>query len=132
LKTNLSGRLLAKAGLSKVNEGTTRASESTEPPVLGSDENGELHATLDIRYAENMLQIGNTRQPVRLRSYNNMLTGPTFRVKAGDKLFIHVSNNLPVETKMEMKDGDCMIPMHGFNVTNLHTHGLHISPSGNR
>jgi FtsP/CotA-like multicopper oxidase with cupredoxin domain len=131
LKTNLSGRLLAKADLAKVNEGNTPASEWTEPPVLSSDEKGELHATLDIRYAENMLQIGNTRQPVRLRSYNNMLTGPTFRVKAGDKLFIHVSNNLPVEPKMEMKDGDCMIPMHGFNVTNLHTHGLHISPSGN-
>ena len=131
LKANLSGRLLAKSELATVNAGTLPASEWFEPPVLRSDKNGELHATLDIRYAENCLQIGTTRQKVWLRSYNDMLTGPTFRVKAGDKLFVHVSNDLPPEPKMEMKGGECAIPMHGFNVTNLHTHGLHISPSGN-
>jgi len=130
---NLAGRLLGKSELATIKGGDLPPTEWTEPPVLRPDEKTrELHAALDIRYADNVIRIGETGQPVRLRSYNNMLTGPTFRVKAGDKLFIHLSNDLPVEPKMmEMKSGECMIPMHGFNVTNLHTHGLHISPSGN-
>ncbi len=58
----------------------------------------------------------------------NNLVGPVIRVKANDKLRITINNQLSADF--------CKIPVpviaydfpHDFCVTNLHTHGLHISP----
>lgn len=65
---------------------------------------------------------------VRLRTYNGALTGPTLRVKPGDVLRIRLINDLP-PNKPHMGHNP-NIP-HGFNTTNLHTHGLWVSPLGN-
>jgi FtsP/CotA-like multicopper oxidase with cupredoxin domain len=93
------------------------------PPVIRS-ENGVLRATLNLDYAENTI----AGCPVRLRNYNGALVGPTFRVKPGDTLVVTIENDLPPEPG-PMPD-DPNIP-HNFNTTNLHTHGLHVSPAGN-
>lgn len=63
-----------------------------------------------------------------LRNYNGELVGPTLRLHPGDTLAIKLINALPPESTPE--PADINIP-HGFNVTNFHSHGLHVSPAGN-
>jgi len=56
-----------------------------------------------------------------LMTYNGDHPGGTIRVRQGDMLSIHFRNWLPATTATNML---------GFtrNITNLHTHGLHVSP----
>lgn len=84
-----------------------------EPQVISSS-GGVLNYTLEAKFVESAF--GGIM--LRHRSYNGLLTGPTFRFKAGDTLNILLKNNLPVATDRSKK----------FNVTNLHTHGFHVSP----
>ncbi|WP_149496917.1 redoxin domain-containing protein [Roseiconus lacunae] len=65
----------------------------------------------------------------RLRSYEGRPVGPTLRVKPGEILRVKLKNLLPPENPNEHPD-DINTP-HDFNTTNLHTHGLHVSPAGN-
>jgi FtsP/CotA-like multicopper oxidase with cupredoxin domain len=83
--------------------------------------NGALHATLWVTKARNW--IGD--DPVYLRSYNGHLVGPTLRAKPGDTLCIDLINDLESEDQTEAHN-----TFQGWNTTNLHTHGLHVSPSG--
>jgi len=92
-----------------------------EPRELSSVD-GVLETELRVTYAEN--RIGADK--VCLRSYNGGLTGPTLRVRPGDTLRIRLDNQLHV-TPYCMRGHD----PGEFNDTNLHTHGLHVSPSGN-
>jgi len=50
--------------------------------------------------------------------------GPTISVKPGDTLTINLENNLEYDSGTVV-----MNAMHTPNVTNIHTHGLHIGPS---
>lgn len=63
---------------------------------------------------------------VRLRSYNSSLVGPTIRARAGATIQIALQNRLPVEQEMTHQ----MNSHHQWNTTNLHFHGLHVSPGG--
>ncbi len=56
-----------------------------------------------------------------LFTYNGYAPAPTIRVKQGDMLHINFMNSLPATEEKNFL---------GFtkNVTNLHTHGLHVSP----
>lgn len=91
------------------------------PPEIDAA-NGVLNTTLTVTYALN--QIANCQ--VYLRSYNGQLVGPTLRAKPGDTLRVHLENQLPPDA-----DHGVMNTLHAFNTTNLHTHGLHVSPVGN-
>jgi len=72
-------------------------------------------------------------QHVRLRSYNGRLVGPTFRLAPGETLKLDLVNQLPgapaaaQSTSVHAAAGHAGMAM-GFDETNLHTHGLHISP----
>jgi FtsP/CotA-like multicopper oxidase with cupredoxin domain len=58
-----------------------------------------------------------------LMTYNGTYPAPTIKVKKGDLLKVHFKNSLPysgVNMAGEARD-----------LTNLHTHGLHVSPKGN-
>ena len=75
--------------------------------------------------AEGFLRIGATTTAVagrqaQLLTYNGVFPGPTIAVRKGEKLRLHVTNDLP-------EDGVNPI---GFarGVTNIHTHGWHVSP----
>ncbi len=95
-----------------------------------------LTATLDIHYTDpattKIAGCGLT-----LRSYNGGIVGPTLKVSPGDLMKITVKNNLlPINPKCKNNDGsahemDMMEPPEIYDVTNLHTHGLHVSPSNN-
>lgn len=93
-----------------------------EPDVLQS-RNGKMKVTLTAAYAHN--KIGS--DPVYLRAYNGQLVGPTLRAKPGDKLRITIRNDMPPEAAPI----GVMNQLNSFNTTNLHTHGLHVSPFGN-
>jgi len=60
---------------------------------------------------------------VRRRTYNGGFTGPTIRVKAGDRVNLNLVNNLKDPDFTDAKMNEFRFP----NTTNLHTHGLHIS-----
>lgn len=93
----------------------------------------EVCATLNVRFAVNEIDDVITRQDaskqkVRTRTYNGDLVGGLIRVKPGDLLKVRLNNSIP------RRDPDipyCPNKPNGFNITNLHTHGLHVSPQGN-
>lgn len=97
----------------------------SEPPVVRS-EDGLLSTTLSVEFHEKEIE----GEPARYRSYNGLFTGPTLRFKPGDVVRVNVDNRLPPEPHSSGHSQDPNIP-HGFNVTNLHTHGLWVSPAGN-
>ncbi|MEA2663630.1 MAG: hypothetical protein QOI11_574 [Candidatus Eremiobacteraeota bacterium] len=76
----------------------------------------------------------NAPDPLDLRTYSGCLTSPEIDAAPGDSLHIALSNELPEN------DPTCgatpapylLLPpgVGCFNTTNLHTHGLHVSPSG--
>jgi suppressor of ftsI len=79
-----------------------------EPPVLHS-QNGVLTATLT--ESEGPAVVGDTLV-ANAWTYNNSYVGPTLEVNPGDLLDLTIVNQLG-------------------QPTNLHTHGLHVSPLGN-
>lgn len=94
-----------------------------EPAKIRSVE-GQLDATLVVDYSEQDIAGCDTR----LRLYNRRLTGPTLVAVPGDTLNIRMVNRLPEDPPAETDD---INDPHDFNRTNLHTHGLHVSPAGN-
>ena len=90
-----------------------------EPTALASVD-GRLDVTLTLAYANLTLD----GKSVTLRSMNGSVPAPTLRVNAGDRLRINVVNELPPNP------GSSLRPSHlrYFNSTNLHTHGLHVTP----
>jgi len=106
------------------------------PEILGKD--GSLNATLNVQYTvPEATSIAGC--PVTLRTYNGQLVGPTLRIKAGEVMNIMLKNNLPTETpnqvyaqyQQEATNVHLGTIPASFNTTNLHTHGLHVSPVGN-
>ena len=90
-----------------------------EPTALESV-NGELHVTLQLAYVSRVLN----GKAVTLRAMNASIPAPTLRVKTGDTLRIEVVNRLPPNPPSEEPARHLRYP----NSTNLHTHGLHVSP----
>jgi FtsP/CotA-like multicopper oxidase with cupredoxin domain len=71
---------------------------------------------------------------------DNLYPGPTLRVDPGEKLIVHYDNDLQgltikdfYDPAMTPKGGEVPIypPTLAEAPLNLHTHGLHVSPSGN-
>lgn len=59
-------------------------------------------------------------------TYNGVSPGQTIYADPGDTIDVHLINSLP------RLDDDCVLDFnsfHGRNTTNLHTHGLHVSPT---
>jgi FtsP/CotA-like multicopper oxidase with cupredoxin domain len=97
-----------------------------------------LQTTLNVQYTDpKTTSIGGCG--VTLRSYNGALVGPTLRLKPGDTLDLDLVNKLPAESPdeqanqvaQEAENAFIATRPHSFNTTNLHTHGLHVSPVGN-
>src|SRR5262245_27016216 len=106
------------------------------PPDIVS-RNGVLSTDLIVRYTDPGTTLAGCE--VRLRTYNGQFVGPTLRARRGDVLSIRIDNQLPVETPNEVqeqfdqerKNAHLSVIPASFNTTNLHTHGLHVSPVGN-
>jgi FtsP/CotA-like multicopper oxidase with cupredoxin domain len=107
------------------------------PPEIRAT-GGVLSTTLSVRYTD-PATTSIAGCPVRLRSYNGQLVGPTLRIRPGEALRPRLANRLPRESAAEIRrqflqeDSSSFINQipASFNTTNLHTHGLHVSPRGN-
>lgn len=101
--------------------------------------NGVLNFTTSIMYGRYTL-FGNK---VHLRGFDGQPTGKTLRVKAGERLHFSMVNLLPAahgttQSTVQKEAGTTTVAamMHGhhsatnatYNITNLHVHGLHVSP----
>ena len=100
-------------------------------PMNHSSKDGELNVTLvfgSLNLADNS---DGTGVSVELVGFSSGLgeaatsPGPTLRVRAGDTLRILLINNMPPEV---VDTGSIPQGSHDFDVVNLHTHGLHVSP----
>ena len=77
-----------------------------EPAVVDSVD-GTLD--LDLRVAESEVVVGGAT--VRMLTYNGTVPGPTLHLRPGDRLRVRLTNGL-------------------VEPTNLHTHGLEVTPTG--
>ncbi|WP_244817736.1 multicopper oxidase family protein [Caballeronia sp. Lep1P3] len=68
---------------------------------------------------------------VSMRSYNGCPSGPTISIKPGATLKLTLKNTLGADNPPSNcpTNPDHSTP-HCYNNTNVHTHGLHVSPSG--
>ena len=105
------------------------------PPELRSKD-GVLQSDLAVEYTDPAtVKLANCG--LKLRSFNGELVGPTLRLMPGDTLKLLLQNKLPKESEKEIKeqfnDQDSVAHIitkpHSYNTTNLHFHGLHVSPS---
>lgn len=88
--------------------------------------NGVLDTDLHIRMATNQVN-GMT---INTRTYEGMIGAPTLRIAPGETLLFNIVNDLPANPDEDDDYPDHNTPHH-FNTTNNHTHGFHVSPSGN-
>ena len=93
-----------------------RTSETTSPHAFGI-----LEKTLPVQLRECTTDSSSNPSATTHRTYRKQLTGPTIRARAGDRVRILLKN--------ELKKSEDFPPVD--DITNLHTHGLHISPTGN-
>ena len=99
-----------------------------------------LSYDLTIKYTDDKIYdpANNRFQSVRLRSYVdtfNPSSGgihktPLINATPGDTVRVMLRNKLPADPSCTGKGGSPTSP-HCFNGTNLHTHGLWVSPTGN-
>jgi len=94
------------------------------PEVLRS-EGGVLDITL--RAMPAVVEMG-AAKPVTTCTYDGIVPGYTWEVAPGDTLRVNLVNDLPPLKEIGPVD---MTRPHAWTTTNLHTHGLHVSPKGN-
>ncbi|MBL6444712.1 multicopper oxidase domain-containing protein [Fulvivirga sp. 29W222] len=129
------------------NKKSTQLASTTNPvyqdlqnPPVRSATNGILDTELRVAYSDQ--EIWNVKDhqtlTVRLRNYEGLLVPPTLKVKPGDLLRVKMKNDLPPLGHVSCdpyggmhhtSDDPCeQKNPQSFNTTNLHTHGLHVSP----
>ncbi|MDB5391004.1 MAG: hypothetical protein JWM11_6650 [Planctomycetaceae bacterium] len=129
----------------------TRAAKRPALAAIQSDRKLASQTKVEFRHAEELayrdfnelvLQVGTFDSPhaaelnlpskFQLLCYNGQPVGPTIRVKRGTTFHIHLKNNLPIEPDDPSHSVNATSEQpHDFCTTNLHTHGLHVSPTGN-
>jgi len=103
-----------------------------EPPTLRSP----VYLTLDSVVMEDPRPFGynyqwytrayGTEEPSPV--YAPSIPGPTIRVRPGEQLVMRVRNNLGANFEQHSFSDPCTDQFCDVNTTNLHTHGLHVSP----
>jgi FtsP/CotA-like multicopper oxidase with cupredoxin domain len=114
------------------------ANDLLEPPVRASV-NGVLDTTLTARYGP----VAIAGQTVQAETYESSYPGPTLRFRPQERLRIHLNNQLPpvsFDPPPTARAGGASRGAHdashdaaaqGLDFTNLHIHGMHVSPVGN-
>lgn len=93
----------------------------------------DVSASLKISRSQHTIYNPTTGQndQVELRTYNDCLTGPTIRLRPGDRFHLNVENTLSAQDPSCPADLANHNDPNCFNSGNIHTHGLHVSPDGN-
>ena len=114
------------------------ASLLPQPPAVSSGSTGVLNTTLTVEVS----RITDGPFSFTRRSYEGLPVGPTLRVRRGDRIRIVLNNTLTNESVTAVgkyyasqiaknKTGDWFHDRDVYsypNHTNLHLHGLHVSP----
>ena len=112
----------------------TEGAVVTNPPELRSH-HGVLELSLHLRYEQTKVSEG---PPRYCFVTDDGLESPTLRVLPGDKLIIHLHNDLPPAHSANAKhdamaassgDNDCGDVAMNASTTNLHFHGMTIPPT---
>jgi FtsP/CotA-like multicopper oxidase with cupredoxin domain len=117
------------AGLSRLSRSAGRTLRTGRQPVLRqpgvlSSVDGELSVRLTgVPGVVDM----NAPKLVKTYTFNGLVPGYTWELRPGDTLKVHLRNRLPKLPPMPIR----MDRPHQWTDMNLHTHGLHVSPSGN-
>jgi FtsP/CotA-like multicopper oxidase with cupredoxin domain/peroxiredoxin len=70
-------------------------------------------------------------EKIEMIAYNGRLVGPTIRIRRGTTFRINLVNELPpTDEPGVVGEPNQEDRPHGLYTTNLHTHGLHVSPAG--
>jgi FtsP/CotA-like multicopper oxidase with cupredoxin domain len=98
-----------------------------QPPVVQSA-SGLLRTTVDARMGAYALG----SRSVVMRGYDGLPLGRTLKVRAGDTLRLTLTNSLPFDP-LDYLCTATPVPgdnaPRGFNITNMHLHGVHVSPN---
>jgi hypothetical protein len=107
-------------------------------PPSAAERPTELNVNLNVGYTDPkkvFIYNPNTgkNDPVYLRAYDNTLIAPVIQAYPSQTVRIALNNNLPEESVATCPppNGRNHIIPSCFNITNLHFHGLHVSPAGN-
>ncbi|NWB97475.1 multicopper oxidase domain-containing protein [Pseudomonas gingeri] len=128
-----------QAPTAKVTEGTLLLKSNAVPLAPQPHVGRERQLDLIIKYTQNQILDPATgaQVPVSLRSYvgkgvnpNAPFIAPTIDATPGDTVRITLNNQLPADPSCTAHDSKPDVP-HCFNGTNLHSHGLWVSPTGN-
>ena len=93
----------------------------TDPPLAPSVRNGEVvDVAVDARVGASEVEDG----AATLLTYGGGFVAPVIRARRGDLLRIHFTNSLPAVASTNLLG-------HPRFVTNLHVHGLHVTPGTN-
>lgn len=119
----------AGAMAESVRAGTNLLSPGAERDAIR--EGRQLQYILPIKYTQGRIFNPATGKfdTVRLRSYGDRFVAPTINMAPGQTVRIGLQNQLPAEPDCS-RGPDVNVP-HCFNTTNLHSHGLWVSPTGN-
>jgi FtsP/CotA-like multicopper oxidase with cupredoxin domain len=116
---------------SKCSDASVMATSATgfPQPEIRKSSGGVLQTTLHACIGTNTVvgQPSGETRVIHTTTYEGTIPGPTLVVKPGDRLSIDLINNLPLNPK---KQRGSFFP-HDRYTTNLHTHGLEVSPLGN-
>ena len=105
-------------------DATNGSSEPFTQPPLETSRNGKLETHLRVVQAD--VPIPGGARLERTRCYNGSIPGPTLPLRPGEELRIKLSNDLSGPGEPCGKEH--VTQPHCFNTTNIHTHGLHVSP----
>jgi len=120
------GRHLAREGC--ISDPPPRIGDGFREPKVLVSKDGVLETTLKASYGP--VDIDGAKY--KTMNYNGDFPGPTLVLCPGDRLVIHLENDLGATPAAWQQ----VPPLHHIHqgmgqLTNLHTHGLHVSPSGN-
>jgi len=92
-----------------------------DPPILPNE--SLIPGVVEVSIEAKVAPISVNGRMANLLTYNGCYPAPTIKVRSGDKLRVNTTNSLSML--------GTNILGHDRDITNLHTHGLHVSPSGN-
>ena len=109
------------------------ASDGLPEPEVRTSENGLLETTLNASYGP----VSIDGKQVDTMNFEGSVPGPTLVVCPGDKMIVHFENDLgdtPAtwnRSEAPRLPHEMDLPQHQGQLSNLHTHGFHVSPRGN-
>lgn len=99
-----------------------------DPPVgalyrdpVGIVNRSLIPGTVEVDLEARIAQVNVNGRWANLMTYNGAYPAPTIRVRKGDRLVVNLANGLPATMETNLLG-------YRKNVTNLHTHGWHVSP----